>query len=216
MNHADAKLSNAAERYVLKELPDAESEGFEEHFFDCPECALDVRHLALMSEAIRECPIHASAGRPVAARGSNWLDGVREWWSRPIVGLAAAAAILWLTVLSAYQARELRQQFKPQATVSFLLLPDARGTVTTVSSHDASQVVVLEADLPGSIGGIKWEVRRIGANEPIGEGEAVSPRSGSVLKVILPPSYLAAGEYSLAVRSVVDGGRSWLFHFKVV
>jgi len=43
MAHDEAIRSQAAERYVAGELAPAERDAFEEHFFDCPECAEEVR-----------------------------------------------------------------------------------------------------------------------------------------------------------------------------
>jgi hypothetical protein len=42
MEHTDATLSHAVERYLLGEMTEAEQGIFEEHFFDCPVCAADV------------------------------------------------------------------------------------------------------------------------------------------------------------------------------
>ncbi len=43
MDHQSAVDRNLAERYLLGELEAAEAAEFEEHFFDCPACAEDVR-----------------------------------------------------------------------------------------------------------------------------------------------------------------------------
>ena len=43
MEHEEAVSSLAAERYVAHELSPAEQLAFEEHFFDCPKCADEVR-----------------------------------------------------------------------------------------------------------------------------------------------------------------------------
>ena len=47
MTHNDAKITHAVERYFLGELSGAEAEDFEAHYFDCPECAEEVRILVL-------------------------------------------------------------------------------------------------------------------------------------------------------------------------
>ena len=214
MDHAEAKSSHAAERYILKELPEDQADQFEEHFFSCPECAADVREVAQIAAVAGEDRMSGAA--VPGAHASGWLETIREWWRRPVVGLAAAAAILWLTILSAYQARELRHQFKPVATASFILLPDARGVMTTVSLQEAGPVVVLEADLPGASGDVRWDVRSLSTAEVAGEETATAPRPGTVFNVILPSTYLSAGDYVLTVRSVANAGQSWLFHFKVV
>jgi len=214
VDHAEAKSSHAAERYILKELPADDADRFEEHFFTCPECAADVRHVAQIAASAGEGRMSGAAAPE--AHSSGWLETLREWWRRPVVGLSAAAAILWLTILCAYQARELRHQFKPVATASFVLLPDARGVMTTVSLQEAGPVVVLEADLPGASADVRWDVRAASTSELVGEEIAPAPKAGAVFKVILPSTYLSAGEYVLTVRSVANAGQSWLFHFKVV
>ncbi len=46
MDHADALRMNATERYLLNELDTTQLEQFEEHMFECQECALDVHAAA--------------------------------------------------------------------------------------------------------------------------------------------------------------------------
>ena len=43
MDHQSAIDRNLAERYILGELAPKEAAEFEEHFFDCPVCAADIR-----------------------------------------------------------------------------------------------------------------------------------------------------------------------------
>jgi anti-sigma factor RsiW len=46
MDHNEALQLQAAEKYVLGELSQSLRDKFEEHFFECPECALDVKAVA--------------------------------------------------------------------------------------------------------------------------------------------------------------------------
>ena len=53
MNHQDATQSMAVEKYALNELsPDLRDE-FEEHYFECQECAMDVRATTAFLDAAR-------------------------------------------------------------------------------------------------------------------------------------------------------------------
>ena len=43
MDHEVVVRQKMTERYLLNELDSESRDEFEEHFFDCPECAFDVR-----------------------------------------------------------------------------------------------------------------------------------------------------------------------------
>ena len=55
MDHNEAVQQMATEKYLLGELPPELREAFEEHFFDCPECAMDLRTAAAFVE---EATVH--------------------------------------------------------------------------------------------------------------------------------------------------------------
>lgn len=100
MNHQESMQTQAAERYLLGELPPAERQAFEAHYFQCSECAEEVRvgfefrrgAVALFCEDGRACE------RP-ARRRRRW-----EWlsWIRPAMAAPVAACAL-LAVLGGYQ-----------------------------------------------------------------------------------------------------------------
>lgn len=53
MDHAGALRLRAAVKYMLGELAQAERDSFEEHYFDCSECALDVQAAAAFADNAR-------------------------------------------------------------------------------------------------------------------------------------------------------------------
>ena len=53
MDHNEALRLHAVEKYVLGELPPSLRDEFEEHFFECQECALDVRAAAEFVDNVR-------------------------------------------------------------------------------------------------------------------------------------------------------------------
>jgi hypothetical protein len=93
MDHEEAVRQKATERYLLNELePDARDQ-FEEHLFDCQDCALDVRAAAMFVEqtkvALAETPVPAEVRVPKPARsagkaGSGWLTWLRLTFAAPI------------------------------------------------------------------------------------------------------------------------------------
>ena len=48
MDHNEAVRLQAAEKYVLGEFPADLRDEYEEHFFDCAECAVDVKAIAAL------------------------------------------------------------------------------------------------------------------------------------------------------------------------
>ena len=53
MDHQSAVDGGWTERYILGELDAPETAEFEEHFFECPVCAADVRKAALFAENLK-------------------------------------------------------------------------------------------------------------------------------------------------------------------
>ena len=96
MNHQEAVRLQAAEKYVLGELPPGLREQYEEHYFDCAECAEDVRAtIAFVSaarELVREEPAPAPVVPDVRQARSRWRS-----WFRPAIAVPALAAVV-LTV----------------------------------------------------------------------------------------------------------------------
>src|SRR5216683_3854089 len=92
MDHTEAVQQQAAIRYVLGELPRAQRDAYEEHYFDCAECAIDIKALATFADTARETML--LEGRkfvvtdPVPAR-ARWFA-----WLKPIVAVPAFAALL--------------------------------------------------------------------------------------------------------------------------
>jgi anti-sigma factor RsiW len=87
MEHDDAIRFQAAERYVAGELPPAERDAFEEHFFDCRECAEEVRWEQIFAANARALSRDHAAVRP-AKWWEAWLERLRI---QPALALSLAA-----------------------------------------------------------------------------------------------------------------------------
>src|ERR1700686_5265058 len=53
MDHSEALKLQAAEKYVLGELSPASRDEYEDHYFDCQECAADLKAAAAFADASR-------------------------------------------------------------------------------------------------------------------------------------------------------------------
>lgn len=54
MNHTEALRLQAAEKYLLNEFTPAQRDEYEEHYFDCHECAEDLKATAVFLESVRQ------------------------------------------------------------------------------------------------------------------------------------------------------------------
>jgi hypothetical protein len=208
MTHAQAVDTHAAERYLLDEMRELERYAFEEHYFDCAECAEDVRTGALMREGVAAglmpaaatgsaaTPESAAPAPPGAPRSSGgWRTGL-PW---------AVAALLALTVgyQSLWVVPGLREQgIAPQALAPVTLRAATRGAETTVA-RPATGVITFALD----VNGVPTDTRlaydlRTADGSSVASGTAVAPSPGTPLLLLVPGSAVrAAGSYVLTVRA---------------
>jgi hypothetical protein len=96
MDHNDAIRLQAAEKYVLGELTGATQEEFEEHFFDCAECAHDIKAVTHFLDNAREILRHEPAKVTQEAPAGSRVPERTGWfgWLRPMVAVPAFAVLL--------------------------------------------------------------------------------------------------------------------------
>lgn len=106
MEHTDAIETNASDRYVLRQLSAAEADAFEEHYFDCADCAEDVRLGMTIMDGGRR--LVREAGEPVEAP----MAPVVPIHSRPRRGFRwiAAAAVAAMMAIPVNIALLMRMQ----------------------------------------------------------------------------------------------------------
>jgi hypothetical protein len=88
MEHDDAIGCQAAERYVAGELSPERRDAFEAHFFDCPECADEVRYEQIFAANMRAI----ARDERYQARRASWWEACQAWFrARPTFALSLAA-----------------------------------------------------------------------------------------------------------------------------
>jgi len=111
MDHNQAIQLQAAVKYVLGELSQVQREEYEEHYFDCAECAVDLQALATFAdttrEVLRQGKANALAADAVPLRG-GWLR-----WLQPVTAVPVFAALL---LVIGYQSFIAIPQAKKEAT----------------------------------------------------------------------------------------------------
>lgn len=216
MNHSEAVDRMIAERYLLNELGPDEREAFEEHFFDCPECALDVRAgTAFVSETKAQLPaiaVRSVAGKqPVAGKqGPQWT-----WW-KPAFAIPVFAGLL--TVI-AYQnlvtvpklKRELRQ---PHIVSSIPSYGATRGGASVPVTADKAHGVALPVDISIDPAVGNFALYSFSLSGPSGNvvwtgtiaAPAQEPNGDLQLSIVVPGRLLENGTYFVGVEGVGTRG----------
>jgi hypothetical protein len=103
MDHLDAKRLQAAEKYVLGELPPELRDEYEEHYFDCADCAEDIKAASAFVGASKEIfreeaapVVRVPAAEPAPGGFSGWFP-----WLRPAI---AVPVIVSLVAIIAFQS----------------------------------------------------------------------------------------------------------------
>lgn len=206
MDHSEAVQLRATEKYLLGELPTDQREPFEEHFFECTECAQDVKAAAVLIDNARAVlRVTSNPGQEFqAARQRAWWE-----WLQPAWGLAAAALVL---AVIAYQnlvtiphlKSEMAATTTPQALTSFnLATAGSRGAIGSQPVAPAGKPFSFYIDIPASdsfayyraaveteSGGRKFVV-------PVSREQAKDP-----VQILLPANTLSPGNYVLVIRGV--------------
>jgi len=113
MDHNEALQQQAAIKYVLGELPPLQRDAYEEHYFDCAECAIDIKALATFADTARE----VLRNEKVSSRAEDHVPAGSRWfaWLKPIVAVPAFAALL---LIIGYQSFVVIPKAKEPATGS--------------------------------------------------------------------------------------------------
>lgn len=220
MDHEQAVGSQAAERYVLGELPAGEREAFEEHFFGCPVCADEVRLGAIFLANAR-----ALLAEQAQRQSAGLLERILGW--RPLLP-AALAACLALLVSSGYLGLvaipSLKQQVAsltaPQPYEVFFLRPILRGDQQVVAISGTSPLVGLSVDVPPAGKSPSYRCDLLTETGTlIASILAPGPeRPGAPLNLLLAASSLRPGRYRLILRAAdgrEGGGELSRFDFVV-
>ena len=200
MTHADAVRTLAAERYLLDEMSEIERFAFEEHFFDCVDCADEVRTGSTMRQAVKSglLPDTPQAQKviPIVAARRRWTPAVVVPW--------AAAAMLALAV--GYQSLAPGSgRLQIGALTPVTIRPDSRGAVPIVSISDDGEAVTLALDVDAPERADLTYILRTSAGARVAEGRITAPRAGNPLLLLIPVWTLTPStQYILAVQGAAD------------
>jgi hypothetical protein len=153
MEHAYAVENRLVERYLLNELAPEARNAFEEHYFDCQECAAELRMTdAFMKEARKELRQPEDTPRLQMVSPRNPLRNLLQW--KPAFAISALAACL---VVMIYQnavtfprlRNDVAQVDAPVVLPTISLVGgNSRGGSVPSSTLNGSKTVLLQVDIP--------------------------------------------------------------------
>lgn len=224
MDHDISIKTQAAEKYLLGELQPEEREAFEQHFFECPECAEEVRlgfQFGDNAKAVfRQGPRRIDEPeRPLKPR--NWL--ARMWTDmRPVMWVPVAAG-LTIVAFSGYQnaveipalRARVDQLETPQLVASTVLTPSARSAAPMIVVSPGAQFFQLSL-APGAVtaaGQFRCELR---AESGKALASVVVPKldADSNVTILVPAAGFTNGYYEAVLLGITGGNATELEHYR--
>jgi hypothetical protein len=188
MDHSEAVEKQAPERYLLNEMAIEDREAFEEHFFDCPECAADLRAESALIAGVRL--------RKARRQPQRWA-----FWSSSVAAALLAVVVGYQNVVVIPRLAQQRPSPLQPGVLNILAFQvgEARGEEKTASAKTNLALAVDIDTQDGATGyllevvdthGVKY-IRYLASPAQAKDAVTLQPRDGR-----LPP-----GHYSVNVKA---------------
>jgi len=204
MDHETAVRIQAAERYILEEFPAEERAAFEEHFFDCPECAEEVRSATIFAAnaaAVLRDERAKESGR-LARRASQprW-----RFWVLAASG-ALNVALLVSFGVDRFGSQRSGASMEPQFYSTVAVTSASRGNQAAAAITKGAQFFGMRFDLMPGQHFESFEYQILDAKGAVRSAKSLPSPGGDVseLQLSVPVQELAPGEYVV----VLHGGQA--------
>jgi Putative zinc-finger len=221
MNHQEATRLMAVEKYILQELSPEDRDRFEEHFFDCPECAQELRSTAsFIAEAKAKLAGEAAGGTPISGTASSapprraGAGAPRSWVATLFRPAFAAPAFALLLMVIVYQNLLVLPRATDPGMAASEILPAVSlvagnsrgGSIPAVAVTDGHSILV-SVDIPTQEKFTQYECVLISPTGARLWRLGISPEQArDTVPIRISAPHWTRGEYTL----VVQGGGSAL------
>lgn len=208
MDHNEAVRQKATERYLLDELDPDLRDQFEEHLFDCQDCALDLRAAAMFVEQTKvvlaepvASEVRVPAPAPVKA---GWFAWFRPAFAVPVLALLLAVVGYQNLVTYPHLMRAANEpQVGPWASVN---VSTRGGSTKTVKPHIGEGFGLLvnlppedgfasyTADLYNPAGKLEWS------------GPLALSTTDEARQIYIPAGNRPSGTYTVVVKGITTAG----------
>ena len=208
MNHQEAVRLSLVEKYLLDEMSPKLRDEFEEHYFDCQECAADLRATAVFLDTAKEELKSFPAEKPSTARLKKpWLS----WLWTPAFAVPALAACL---LVIAYQNviviphfhNAIAEMRAPQILPSLSLVgSNSRGGPTPSITVNGAEPFLLLVDIPTQDRFSSYTcVLYSPSGSPVWHIQVSAESAKDTVSIRVPAAQRIAGSYTLVVQGNSD------------
>ena len=211
MDHNEAVRQNATERYLLDELDPEVRDQFEEHLFDCQDCALDVRAAAMFVEqtkvVLAEKPAASAVPvpTPVPAR-QGWFAWLRPAFAVPVLALLLAVIGYQNFVTYPHLMEAANQpQVGPWTSVNV----STRGTALTTIKARPGEGFGLLINMPPEDGFASYTAELYNPARKLEWSGAIAPPTADEgRQIYIPGGHRQSGTFTLVVKGTTAAGES--------
>jgi len=215
MDHKEAVRQHATERYLLDELDPELRDQFEEHLFDCQDCAMDVRAAAMFVEQSKAILAEPAVALPVRQPAPATVKPGLFAWLRPAFAVPVFALLL---AVIGYQnfvtyPKLTAAANQPQAGPWVSVNVETRGAAPIPVKTSAGEGFGLVLNLPPTKDG--FASYGVDLYNPAGKLEwsasvpAASSEEGR--QIYIPGRNRVSGTYKLVVHGVTAAGKAGEF-----
>ncbi len=209
MDHSEALRLQAAEKYVLGELSPALRDAYEEHYFDCQECAADLKATVAFVDAgratFRSDPREVLKEKEATPR--SWVAWLRPSVMVPAMALLLAALAYQSFVTIPHLQRATVAPTTGSASFISLIGANSRGEAAKSFAIQQNQPVILEVDIPPSQEFSSYLCQiQDDAGRSVYDGRVSAADAKRSVHLIVPGGALQARAYTLRMLGQKDAG----------
>ena len=212
MDHEVVVLRKMTEKYLLSELDPTERDEFEEHFFDCPQCAFDVRAGSAFVDQTRVVLAETNEEQGLSEKlvpappAPRWLAWLRPAFAAPALAVLLTVAGYQNLVIIPKMAQAINNpQVLPWVSVNVGTFGDSAPQITTAPGKGFLMFIRVPppgsytrrtADLYNPAGKLEWSLT---IPETVSQGQ---------MTVSVPGANRQSGTYVVRLHGITAAGAS--------
>lgn len=200
MDHSEALRMHAAEKYVLGELPANVRDEYEDHFFDCQECAADVRTAVAFATTSRSA--FSTLVVETDPSRESFFDAFarffRPAWTAPALALLLIA-LSYQTFVAIPNLKQTSSSPAGSANLISLIGANSRAEAKSFTIVE-SKPLILDVDIPASAEFTEYETQlRDSAGRTLLDSTISAAEAKNTVHLLVSAGQVQPGYYTLSV-----------------